>query len=196
MNPDGLTTWSDISLTGSAHAMYLDFFDYENSGASDLLITPVLDLTHDTIASVNFDYAYATYQGGSDDGLRVLVSTVCDFDSSPVQVFSKSGNALATAPSTANPFTPTSSQWVTSIISLDQFLGKKIQIAFEGINGYGNNLYLSNVAIFNSAITAISLNSIVSPSPVSCTTAMSPVINAKKLRETYHHQFFPRPTSM
>jgi hypothetical protein len=177
-NPDGLTTWSNISLTGSNHAMYLNFYDYDQQGTPDLLITPVLDLTTSTVASLNFEYAYAPYQGGSTDGLRVLVSTVCDFNALPVVVFNKSGSALATTTATGSPFTPTSSsQWATSFISLNQFIGQKIQIAFEGINGYGNNLYLDNVLVTNAAVTGFILNGIVKPSPVSCNSTVAPVIS-------------------
>jgi len=181
-NPDGLATWSNIPLVGTNHAMYLNFYDYDNSGASDLLVTPVLDLSTAGVASLNFDYAYAQFQGGSTDGLRVLVSTVCNFNASPVVIFNKSGAALATSTVTGNPFTPTSSsQWATSVISLNQFLGQKIQIAFEGINGYGNNLYLDNVTVLNTAVTDFTLNGLVSPSPVSCNATAAPVISVTNI---------------
>lgn len=189
-NIDGLTTWKNIPLTGSNKAMYINFFDYDNSGATDWLITPVLDLTSATTASVSFDYAYALLSGGSNDGLRVLVSSSCDFNSSPVEIFKKSGSALATTTSTySSPFTPTSSQWASKIISLDQFIGKKIQIAFEGINDYGNNLYLDNVTVLNNPITAFALNEVVSPSPVSCSTSAAPVISVKNLGNTVINSF-------
>jgi len=181
-NSDGLTTWSNVALTGSNQAMHLSFYDYDNAGSSDLLVTPVLDLTTATVASLSFDYAYAQYQGGSTDGLRVLVSTVCNFDASPVEIFNKSGSTLATAPTTGSPFTPTSSsQWATSIISLNQFIGQKIQIAFEGVNGYGNNLYVDNVLVTNVAFTGFTLNGLVKPSPVSCNSTVAPVISVTNL---------------
>ncbi|HEV8512019.1 MAG TPA: T9SS type A sorting domain-containing protein, partial [Cyclobacteriaceae bacterium] len=178
-NPDGLTTWNKAP---SLQAMYLNFYDYaDQQGSPDLLITPVLDLTTAAVASLNFDYAYAQYQGGSTDGLRVLVSSACNFNASPVVIFNKSGSALATSTSTSSSFTPTSSQWATSIISLNQFLGQKVQIAFEGINGYGNNLYLDNVLVTNAAFTGFTLNGLVKPSPVSCNSTVAPVISVTNL---------------
>ncbi len=182
-NPDGLITWANTTTTGSNKAMYLDFYDYQDhQGTPDFLITPVLDLTAAVVASVNFDYAYAPFQSNSMDQLRVLVSTVCDFNSSPVEVFNMSGTALATSTATQSPFTPTSpSQWATKVISLNQFLGQKIQIAFEGINGYGNNLYLDNVSVTNTPVTNFALNGLVSPSPVSCNSIVSPVISVTNL---------------
>jgi len=175
-NPDGLTTWSNIATGSGNNAMYVNFVDYENSGSSDFLITPVLDLTSATVASISFDYAYAMYTGGSNDGLRILVSTSCDFNSA-VEIFNKSGGALVTAPATGAAFVPNSSQWKNAILSLTQFLGQKIQIAFVGVNDYGNNLYIDNVAVQNFPITQYTLNSLVSPSPVSCTNTSSPVIS-------------------
>ncbi len=189
LNPDNLTTWTNISLGSSQKAMYLDFFSYENQGASDWLITPVLDLTTATVASLSFNYAYATYPGGGSDQLRVLVSSVCDFNQSTTAIFNKKGTALATAPSTSNPFVPTSTQWITSLISLNQFIGQKIQIAFVGTNQYGNNLYLDNVAVLNNPVTALTLNSLSSPSPVSCQTTAPLVVNLTNLGNSAINSF-------
>jgi hypothetical protein len=84
---------------------------------------------------------------------------------------------LATTTATGSAFTPTSaSQWATGVISLNQFLGQKIQIAFEGVNAYGNNLYLDNVIVINTEVTDFTLNGLVSPSPVSCNSTVTPVI--------------------
>lgn len=188
-NPDELITWSNISLSGSNNAMYLNFYNYDNAGSSDMLITPVLDLTTATTASLSFDYAYAQYQQGTNDGLRVLVSSVCDFSGSPVVIFDKSGSSLATATATSSSFTPTASQWTTSVISLNQFIGQKIQIAFEGINDYGNNLYLDNVSVLNNPLTSFVLSALVSPSPVSCTANVSPVITVKNMGNTNINSF-------
>src|SRR5260221_209175 len=189
-NIDGLVTWKNISLPGSNQAMYMDFYSYENSGATDWLITPVLDLTSATTASVSFDYSYAILNGGSNDRLRVLVSSSCDFNSSPIEIFNKPGSTLATTTSTyTSPFTPTSSQWASKIISLNQFIGQKIQIAFEGVNDYGNNLYLDNVTVLNNPITAFALNEVVSPSPVSCLTSTAPAISVKNLGNTVINSF-------
>ncbi len=189
LNPDGLITWKPISLPGSKNAIYMDFYDYEYQGASDMLITPVLDLTAASLASLKFTYAYATYQGGSNDQLRVWVTSNCNFNSSFVEIFNKKGSALATAPSTGNPFTPTATQWSTSLIPLNQFLGQKIQVAFVGTNDYGNNLYLDNVEVLDSAVTSITLNDLLSPSPVSCMATVTPMINLTNQGNTIINSF-------
>ncbi|MBS1491718.1 MAG: choice-of-anchor J domain-containing protein [Bacteroidetes bacterium] len=187
-NPDGLITWANVALPGSSHAMYMDFYDYDNYYARDRLITPVIDLTTATVASISFNWAYAVYSGNSDR-LRVLVSTTCDFNNSPTVIFDKAGTALATTPATGSSFTPTASQWASTIISLSPFIGQKIQIAFEGINDWGNNLYIDNVSILNQPITAFALSRLVSPSPVSCQGSVQPVINVKNLGNNTIHSF-------
>lgn len=175
-NPDNLVTWSIASAGGTNKAAYLNFYNYENQGAQDYLITPVIDLTSATNASLTFNYAYSNYQG-SNDRLRVLVTSTCDFTTAPVEVFNKAGSALATASSTTSEFVPTASQWATSTILLNQFIGQKIQIAFEAINDYGNDLYLDNISITNNPISSLTTNKIVTPSPVSCLTSAAPVVS-------------------
>ena len=62
VNPDGLTTWKNVTapyLTASNKAMYMDFYNYESQGEQDQLVTPVLDLSNDTAAVLKFDRAYA-----------------------------------------------------------------------------------------------------------------------------------------
>lgn len=187
-NPDGLATWQNLAI-GTNKAMFIDFWNYENSGAVDRLITPVLDLTSATNASLSFDYAYAMLTGGSNDRLRVLVSTNCDFSSSPVEIFNRAGSALATTSDKGSSFTPSSTEWASKIFSLSQFLGQKIQIAFEGTDDYGDNLYLDNVTVLNTSVTAFALGGIVSPSPVTCQSTGVPVINVKNLGNTVINSF-------
>ncbi len=172
VNPDGLTTWQNITAPNSSatnKAMYMDFYDYENEGVQDQLISPVFDLSTDTVAVLKFDRAYATYSSDDNDQLRVLVSTNCDF-SNAVEVFNKSGTALATVASTTDSYVPGgASDWKTETISLSQFLGQpNVQIAFISTNDYGNNLYIDNVNIVTGSFTNLSLVGVKNPSPVSC----------------------------
>ena len=178
-NPDNGKTWEYRSFTGSQKALYVNCYDYENEGAVDRLVTPILDLTAATAASLKFDRAYALYSSSNPDRLRVLVSTVCDFSGPVTEVFNKAGTALATAPQTTSPFTPTTSQWVTETISLNSFLGNKIQIAFEVVNAWGNNVYLDNVIIETDAFIDLALVALESPGPVTCVAAPNPVVRVR-----------------
>ncbi len=177
-NPDGLTTWQTSSPYGKS-AMLLNFYDYTEIGASDKLITPLVDIPLMTSTTLIFDRAYAQYPGATGDSLRVLVTTNCQFDSSPTIIFKKTNIELATANESTSAFVPSRSQWVTEVISLNQFAGQPIQIAFEGKNGNGNNLYISDVRIFTGSFTDLSLVKIKNPSLVSCLTNPSPTIIIK-----------------
>ena len=183
-NPDQLTTWQfkvapneDPSNT----AMYINFYDYEDRyGEADALVTPVFDLTTAPSAYLAFDVAYAVFQG-NNDGLRVVALTDCQTIYQGTTVYEKMGAQLATAPSTSVPFTPSdNSQWRKEIIDLTAFLGNKsVQLAFVGINDWGNNLYLDKVAVITTSQEDIVLKSIVSPTPVRCENQVVPELKVQ-----------------
>ncbi|MFM9837836.1 MAG: M43 family zinc metalloprotease [Cyclobacteriaceae bacterium] len=177
-NPDGLMKWAANSSSGRP-SMYIDFYNYTELGAIDKLETPLLDLTTATSATLIFDRAYATYPGVTGERLRVLASTACRFDNSPVVLFDKSDDNLKTAPPTTSAFVPASTQWVTEVIPLTQFLGQSVQLAFEGTNANGNNLYISNVKVITGTFLDLALSTLESPSPVSCQSNPSPSIRVK-----------------
>lgn len=180
-NPDNSATWDLITTPSNGKSMYVNCYDYQNEGAVDRLITPVFDLTSATVAFLKFDYAHAIYGSNNVERLRVLVSTVCDFNSPAVVIFDSAGSSLATAPQTTSRFTPTASQWRTAAKSLNNFIGNKIQIAFEVTNGWGNNVYVDNIVVSTESMTDIAISSIESPGPVTCVTNPAPVIRVKNL---------------
>lgn len=183
-NPDNSIQWASKSTSSNGNAMYVNCYDYENQGAVDRLITPILDLTNKPVAVLKFDRAYALYSTANPERLRVLVSTVCDFNSTPTDVFNKAGSDLATAPQTTSQFNPTASQWVTETISLNQFIGSKIQIAFEVTNSWGNDVYLDNVVVLSDEFVDLALLSVESPGPVTCLASPAPMIRVKNLGST------------
>ena len=184
-NPDNLITWSLINTISNGNALHLESYNYDNQGALDQFISPVLDLTNVTYAYLKFDRAYEYYGTGYEDRLRVLISESCDFNNSPTIAFDKNGLELSTtSTSTGDFFSPTATQWKTEIISLSQFIGKKIQISFEAINGYGNNQYLDNIVVATDEFIDLAMISLDSPSPVSCNVNSTPVIRVKNLGTT------------
>lgn len=187
-NPDGLTTWSlvDVPIGGTPNkAVYMNFYDYETQGNIDRYITPLLDLSSTTTATLKFDKAYAAFTSGSNaDKLRVLVATDCGADlTQAIEIMNQSGTALATTSSTGNSFKPTTqAQWKNETISLNQFAGLPyVRIIFEATNGYGNNLYLDNVAVLTSDIVDLALSSMQSPGPVICTNNPAPTVTIKNM---------------
>jgi len=179
-NPDNLTGWSLLNTPSNGKSLYLNSYDYENQGALDQLISPVLDLTNVSYAYLKFDRAYEYYGAGNEDRLRILISSSCDFNKTSTLVFDKGGLDLATtSTSSGSYFLPTDSQWKTEVIPLSQFIGSKIQILFESVNGYGNNQFLDNIVIASDELTDLSLLTLDNPSPVSCNVNITPSIRVQ-----------------
>jgi hypothetical protein len=94
--------------------------------------------------SLCFDHAY-TYYSSYIDQMKVFYSTDGGTTwTELVTLTGGSGGTLTTAPATATPFVPTTSQWATKKYALPSGTNK---IKFNGISGYGNNLYVDNVKI-------------------------------------------------
>jgi hypothetical protein len=178
-NPDQLLTWELKTAPAnnpSNKALFLNFYDYEDRlGEIDILATPVFDLSAVPSAYLAFDVSYAVFQGNAD-GLSVVVMTDCQSTLEGTTVYEKIGSQLATAPSTSVPFTPSdNSQWRREIIDLTAFLGNtSVQIAFLGINDWGNNLYLDNVAVITTSQEDLTIQKIISPTPVRCDGDVTP----------------------
>ncbi len=137
----------------------MNFYAYEfDRGDVDVIQTP--PLVGLTLAdSLFFDYAYAEYDDLSfgPDSLFVLISTNggVSFDT----VFADGDATLATAPATSQSFLPDPTEWQTCRVGLPgTVVGSAVIIAFVGINGYGNNLYLDNV--FVGVLPAIDLQAV------------------------------------
>ena len=138
----------------------MDFFNYEdNFGEIDLLVTPVFDLSTEPVALLLFDVAYARFQD-DHDGLKVIVLSDCNADvNQGTVVYDKSGAALQTRSPTTDEFVPSNeSQWRTEFIDLSAFAGQSnLQLAFVGINDWGNNLYLDNIKVVTTPLDDVTL---------------------------------------
>lgn len=182
-NFDGQITWEIATApkeTGDNKALKLNYFDYEdNLGEVDVFLSPVFDLSSAPAAMLTFDVAYARYVGsGSNDRLDVVVLTDCQGIFEGNTVYSKSGNALRTANSISSPFTPVnSSEWRREFINLSDFIGlERVQLAFVGINDWGNNIYIDNISLDVEERLDAALISVSRPSPVTCQQDVSPKI--------------------
>lgn len=173
-NPDQLTTWETAfapSGSGNNRALHLNFYGYGNGfGEVDVFLTPVFDLTNAETASLTFDVAYARYST-SRDRLRVAVLTGCSSVESGTIVYDKAGSDLATVPnSMSQAFVPGgASEWRREMISLNAFVGQSgVQLAFIGINDWGNNLYIDNISVVAEDSHDLVLKSLIKPSPITC----------------------------
>lgn len=156
-NPDTGRTWSLTTVGGSTpgnRAMFMDFFNYQQTGQRDALTSPPLNLSGLGQANLRFSHAYRQYNTSTNDSLRVLVSTNCGQTWTPI--LSVGGSTLATMTASTTNFVPsTSSNWCGAgsnlacfNLPLTAYLGQQqVFIRFEAINRYGNNLYIDNISI-------------------------------------------------
>ncbi|MEM9832864.1 MAG: choice-of-anchor J domain-containing protein [Bacteroidota bacterium] len=178
-NADNAITWEVATAPGflgsDNQALKLNFFDYaSNVGAQDILYTPVFSLTDVRDARLSLRYAYAPYQeedgSVSPDGFAIGISTDCGatFDTFLFEAF---GEDLATTDFNGSDFTPTSRiEWRSLDLPLNDFLGNdNVQVAFIGYNGFGNNLYIDDIAIEATQVQDVDLaiREIVAPSYLS-----------------------------
>jgi hypothetical protein len=117
------------------------------SGNFDL-ISPEMDLTSMTGRIVKFEHAYATVVNQVDK-LELWYSI--DNGDTYALLYTWLGGIsgpLNTGGAVSDDFTPSSNQWATKSCGLPAGTNT---IMFRGINAYGNNLYLDNIAIFDTA---------------------------------------------
>jgi hypothetical protein len=180
-NPDQQITWELAEAPNQNQnntALRMRFFDYENNfGEQDILYSPVFDLSDATSAVLFFDIAHARYDF-SGDRLKVIAITNCADISNGTVIYDSAGIDLATVPGTHSFYIPSGTvDWEREIVALDQFIGHSfVQLAFIGINDYGNNLYLDNISVFTEALNDVSVKKIVSPSLVTCNETNAPVV--------------------
>ena len=179
-NPDGQITWQPATAPSdlpSNKSLKLDYFNYEDKvGEVDRFISPVIDLTSAPAATLTFDVAHARYQS-SNDRLQVIAFTDCQELSAGTVLYDKAGDALKTAPSTSIEFVPNEAQWRKELIDLSGFIGMdKVQIAFVGINDWGNNIYVDNIGIATELTQDVALIRMESPSAVTCSDQIAPTL--------------------
>lgn len=184
-NPDEQITWEITTAPNNYtnnKALAIRFYDYEDKlGEVDAVITPVFDLTSVPVASLLFDVAYARYQS-SNDRLKVVVLRDCESIDEGTVVYDKAGFELATVSGTTSSFIPTGNdQWRRELINLNQFVGEDhLQLAFVGINDFGNNVYIDNISVVVSIIEDVAVRS-VSPSTVTCDVSPAPIVTVQNV---------------
>ncbi len=186
----GNSNWNVVTAPDNAalnKAASLNFYNSQTDiGSLDLLMTKVLDLSALSTALLSFKYAYASrFDSIYNDGLIVAISTDCG-DNFPVStyLFEKYGDNLrTTALPQSQPFTPLSPfDWEIELINLTPYTGNEfVQIAFIGVNGGGNNLYLDSISINSDNLLAydVGIRQISNVSQVSCYEEFAPVLEVK-----------------
>ncbi len=146
---DGVNWFGSTAAGGfgaSTASAAFDNYNNDTQGNKDQLQLPVMDLTSFSAATLTFDVAYAPYSTTDYlDSLLVGVSTNCG--ASFTYLYTKYGSSLATAPvNTGGTFVPTSTQWRTETIALNNYLASSnLLIAFENRGHYGQQVFIDNV---------------------------------------------------
>ena len=150
-NPDDSHTWSIIELDTGANcqpttAYYMDHHGYNNPPAEDYLYSQLVDLEFVQDAELTFDYAYARWGGGYEDGFRLEVSTNCgaNWDT----LFNECCVDLMTVEDNQQDWwVPGCGDWEQLSFDLSGYAGESLMIRFVGVNGWGNNFFLDNVNV-------------------------------------------------
>ncbi len=148
---DASPTLRGLSGTRTKAAV-MKHFGYTGTGQEDILVSPYINLTGAGIADANleFDLAYRQRNGGTNETLRIDVSTDCGATWVATPIYTKTGATLATVGNSTIAFIPTSTaQWRREVVSLNAYLGQSIKVRFVTVNANGNNLYIDNIKIYD-----------------------------------------------
>lgn len=157
-NPDSDVTWArttDAAKTGSA-CMFMDNWDYPANGQPDFVTTPSLNMSGSASVTMTFELAYALYSAtGFSDTLRVWGSDDCG--QTWTQLYEKFGTALTTVSSLqTTEFVPGANDWRQETIDLSAYVNSAdVQIRFEHVNDYENNLHIDDINITSTPATSI-----------------------------------------
>ncbi len=131
---------------------YTTTTNFDPSGRTDRLITPVLSFTpvggNEVAPLLEFSIAYARRNTIKNDSLRI--SYTFDCGTTWKRIWAAGADELATASATANEFIPTASDWKTYKLELRSLIAQdRVQLRFENISDGGNALYIDDVNIRN-----------------------------------------------
>lgn len=156
LDAGGALTWvSDVvpgAGGGNSTVAKMENFTYPSIAAEDRLLTKPITLPGNSCIWMSFDVAHARKDLSFQDGLRIDISTDCGATWSS-SGYMKSGSDLSTVADQTSAFTPSgANDWRKDSIDLTSFSGSDVVIAFVGINGYGNNLYVDNLNITSATL--------------------------------------------
>lgn len=171
INPDQKITWEVTPApreTLANKALGLNFRRYETQGEQDVFYTPLFSLATADTGFFFVDHASAQFED-SEDVLKIYVVKGCEDLSDADLVFQKSGDDLSTAGKVSSAFQPQETgDWKRNFIDLSDYIGEsELQLAFVGINNFGNNLFLDNLTVTDVPNKDVAIKD-VSPKYVTC----------------------------
>ena len=146
VSPDGSTAW-DVTQTTSGRSLYVNTFDNGQRGEEAWLVSPVLDFSRTTDASMLFDLSYGM-RGGTADSLTILASTDCGITYFRIPYPAQPGFV------SVDSWSPQSDEaWRRNVaVNLNALAGNDaVRIAFVVRNEEGNNVFIDNIEFFVTA---------------------------------------------
>ncbi len=144
------STWSIYETDFDNRAALIHCFAPTQLGSRHWMVSPDLDFSEFSEASVRFDLSYAN-RASRDDRLEVFGSIDCGTTFNEV-LYSKAGAELAVTSTSEAWFPSDESDWLSQTINLSQFAGEdNFRMAFVVTNQNGNNLFIDNIEVFNTA---------------------------------------------
>jgi hypothetical protein len=159
INPNSFGTplWSHVSAVqpdGSIGSAVLRAANISmTTGITGWIMSPVLNLTNATNATLRFNVAHAPNTSVLDDSLQVMISTDEGYSFTPVWTRSShlSSPRLGTDTPTAFAYSPSfPTDWRYETVDLSAYAGSpRVVIAFRNRAQGGNNVYISNIVVSN-----------------------------------------------
>lgn len=144
------STWIQDNgmLSVTSGRLKFNAYQYPN-GYTENLSLPPLDLTRFALPTLSFKLAHKQYNASSKERLKVSAAVNCSGDYSVL--YDKIDPELATATGySSSAYNPTTSDWRIERIDLSELPDlSNVNIKFTFISGYGNNIWIDDVKIYD-----------------------------------------------
>ncbi|MBN2830492.1 MAG: hypothetical protein JXR56_09260, partial [Candidatus Cloacimonetes bacterium] len=155
----GTNAWATYGTSGTpAPSIFCDFWSWATGNAA--FTTPPFNATGITPA-LSFDWSHAYHSSYPNDALDISIST--DNGANWTQIWYRTTTAFESADG-AGPTNPGS--FINEVVGLGAYANTTFILKFNGISGYGPNLYIDNLSVIDNSVP---------PSP---TTLVSPADGA------------------
>lgn len=146
----GSMNWTMAAAPGLGSgnlAPFLNYFGNTNIGSRQWMGSPILDLKDYPNASATFMVSHAQRTGRSDS-LLIYASTDCGENWDRL-IYAKSSADLAVVNQNAEWYPEVAADWKQEFVDLSTLGGlSDVRLAFVGVNGNGNNLFVDNFELF------------------------------------------------